>query len=137
MFSNTNSQHGLTLIEVLAALTILGVILAVFGTMMASSATTGAQNEERLDALYTAQDCMEDIRSERAEGTSISSIASDFCFTTDENTSLTLAIDASNEVTNLYDVQVTVEKIESNRPDVSVTLETKLYNELPERGESE
>ncbi|WP_084042877.1 type II secretion system protein [Bacillus sp. J37] len=55
------SQKGITLIEILVAIVILGIIVVSFIPLFIQSARTISQSEEMIDATYVAQSLLEDI----------------------------------------------------------------------------
>lgn len=57
------NNHGLTLIEVLAALVILGIVFIGFMTFFTQSAKITVHNKEKLTAVEVAEDVVGKIRS--------------------------------------------------------------------------
>ena len=59
--TSIRSQKGITLIEILVAIVILGIIVVSFIPLFIQSARTNSQSEEMIDATYVAQSLLEDI----------------------------------------------------------------------------
>ena len=55
------SQKGITLIEILVAIVILGMIALSFIPLFIQSARTNSHSEEMIDATYVAQSFLEEI----------------------------------------------------------------------------
>ncbi|UJF28159.1 prepilin-type N-terminal cleavage/methylation domain-containing protein [Planococcus sp. 107-1] len=62
MKKNIKSEKGLTLVEVLAATVILGIVLISFMSFFAQSARFTVHNSEKLTAVEVAEDVMGEIR---------------------------------------------------------------------------
>ncbi|MCJ1908635.1 type IV pilus modification PilV family protein [Planococcus ruber] len=62
MIKTLNSQKGLTLVEILAATVILGIVLISFMSFFAQSAKFTVHNSEKLTAVEVAEDVMGEIR---------------------------------------------------------------------------
>lgn len=58
------NNDGLTLLEVLLSITILGAFLITFSAMIGNGLKANEINQERLDALLIAQECIENTKSD-------------------------------------------------------------------------
>jgi len=61
------SQQGMTLIEIMLSIVILGIIGVSFTGFFTQSARTTSHSEQMMDAMYIAQTCMEEIINESFE----------------------------------------------------------------------
>lgn len=61
------SQQGMTLIEIMLSIVILGIIAVSFTGFFTQSARTTNHSEQMMDAMYIAQTCMEEIINESFE----------------------------------------------------------------------
>ncbi|WP_096202809.1 type IV pilus modification PilV family protein [Bacillus sp. FJAT-45350] len=106
-------QDGLTLLEVILAMSILGIFAISFSTMLGNGLTANQINQERLDGLLVAQNCMELVKSE----TDIEGFTVTNCSNTMNNKLFNLSIDVSsssnlidpNSLNKLYEVTITVD----------------------------
>ena len=56
-----SNEHGLTLIEITAAIVIIGIIFIGFFALLISSKKIGVASEEIVDATYITQQTMEEV----------------------------------------------------------------------------
>ncbi|TAA70476.1 type IV pilus modification PilV family protein [Planococcus salinarum] len=57
-----NGQQGMTLVELLAAIALLGIVLFTFMSIFTQSAKFSAHNQETLTAVQVAEDIVAEVR---------------------------------------------------------------------------
>lgn len=57
-----NREHGMTLVELLAAIALLGIVLFTFMSIFTQSAKFSAHNQETLTAVQIAEQVVSDVR---------------------------------------------------------------------------
>lgn len=58
----TTNERGLTILEVLLSIAILGIITLMVNGLLANGIRASSISQERMNALFAAQNCLEDTR---------------------------------------------------------------------------
>ncbi|MCT2537941.1 type II secretion system GspH family protein [Aquibacillus koreensis] len=118
-----SSSKGLTLIEILASITILSIIVVTFLTFFIQSARTNTVSEDIMDATYVAQTQMEEIYnlSKSPYEDAITSLTSKGTHT--ENN----GIDKFQIVNETYKIQLQLKQTDTNLPNLKDVL-VKVYD---------
>lgn len=115
------NNHGLTLLEVLLSITILGAFLIAFSAMIGNGMLANNANQERLDALLLAQECMETIKVQEADAfPSIPTCRNDI---NDNIFIVDPIIDLDVNINNLYNITVEV----TGQTGAPIELKTQLF----------
>ncbi len=118
------NNRGLTLLEVLLSITILGAFLIAFSAMIGNGMLANNANQERLDALLLAQECMESIKVQEANVFRDSLPISCRDTINDKIFNVDSTIDSDVNITiNLYNITVKV----TGQTGASIELKTQLF----------